>query len=103
MIISRLSDGTLLRFSEGGKSETWDGSNWVPDDSVSLSDASASASKPLTEAEIAELVSEGILPTKTLPKSQIAFSNSGQKAPPGSGFRDLKEFNQYFLKGLDKR
>ena len=101
MKLSRLSDGTLLRVSEDGEAETWDGSNWVLDNSVTIVDASAS--KPLTEIEIAELVSEGILPPKTLPKSQIAFSNSGLKAPPGSGFRDLKEFNQYFLKGMDKR
>ncbi len=101
MKLSRLLDGTLLRVSEEGVAETWDGSNWVPDDSVTLGDASAS--KPLTEAEIAELVSEGILPIKTLPKSQIAFSNSGLKAPPGSGFQTVQEFNSYLLRGLDKR
>ena len=101
MILSRLLDGTLLRVSDDGNAETWDGSNWVPDDSVTLSDASAS--KPLTDLEIAELVSEGILPTKTLPKSRVAFSTSGQKAPPGSGFQTVQEFNSYLLKGLDKR
>ena len=101
MIISRLLDGTLLRVSEDSGVETWDGSNWAADDSVTVGDASAS--KPLTEAEIAELVSEGILPTKILPKSQKAFLTSGQKPPPGSGFRDMKEFNQYLLRGLDKR
>ena len=101
MVLSRLLDGTLLRVSEDGEAETWDGSNWVPDDSVTLSDASAS--KPLTETEIAELVSEGILPTKTLPKSQAVFLSNGQKAPAGSGFRDQKEFLSYLLSGLDKR
>jgi len=101
MKLSRLLDGTLLRVSEDGEAETWDGSNWVPDDSVSLDDASAS--KPLTEIEIAELVSEGILPTKTLPKSQVAFSTSGQAAPVGSGFRDKKEFLAYLLAGLGER
>ena len=101
MKLSRLSDGTLLRVSEDGEAETWNGSNWVPDDSITLADASAS--KPLTDLEIAELVSKGILPTKTLPKSRVAFSTSGQKPPPGSGFQTLKEFNSYLLSGLDKR
>ncbi len=102
MIISRLLDGTLLRVSEDGGAETWDGSNWVPNDSVSLSDASAS--KPLTEAEIAELVSEGILSTKTLPKSQKAFLGNGpKKPPPGSGFKTSQEFIAYLLRGLNKR
>ncbi len=101
MKLSRLSDGTLLRVSEDGEAETWDGSNWVSGDSVTLADASAS--KPLTETEIVELVSEGILPTKNLPKSQKIFSKTGQKAPIGSGFKDHQEFLSYLLNGLDER
>ena len=101
MILSRLLDGTLYRLSDG-ISEVFVDGKWVPAKGVTAGDVSAS--KPLTEAEIADLVSEGILqPTKTSRKSQTAFSNNGLKAPPGSGFRDVQEFNRYLLGGLDKR
>ncbi len=40
---------------------------------------------------------------KTSRKSRIAFLGSGRKAPPGSGFQTVQDFNRYLLKGLDKR
>lgn len=101
MIVSRLSDGRILRL-DGENWEIFDGSAWIPAEGVSGIEVYESI--PLTEAETAKLISEGIpQPTKTSRKSQAAFSNSERKPPPGSGFRDVQEFNRYLLRGLDKR
>ena len=102
MILSRLLDDTLYRLSDDGVSEVFVDGKWLPSDGVTVGDVSAS--KPLTEAETAKLISEGILqPTKSSQKSQPAFSNNGRKPPPGSGFQSVQEFDRYLLRGLDKR
>jgi len=62
-LVSRLSDGRLLLLTRKS-AKVLEGGSWVPAKGVTF--GAATESKPLSDSEIRDLMSEGILPYPTL-------------------------------------